>query len=116
MTRHDDRVSLRQMLDFAEEAYAAAKGRAREELDSDRHFFLVETRLLELVGEAARRLSQEFRDAHPDLPWLDILGMRNWLAHVYDEIETDVVWDTLQSDLPELIDRLRAILSVLPSR
>jgi uncharacterized protein with HEPN domain len=114
MTRRDDRITLRQMLDFAEEAMAAARGRTRSDLDSDRQFFLAVTHLLEWAGEAPRRLTEDIRSAHPEIPWQDISGMRNWLAHGYDAIDMDRVWDTMTHDLPELVRSLRSILSKLP--
>lgn len=76
-----DEVSMRQMLDHAKEANELAKGRNREDLDTDRMFHLAITRLLEIVGEAAGRVSQATRDQHPQIVWPQIVSLRNRLIH-----------------------------------
>ena len=58
---------------------------------------------LEVIGEAAARISDEMRQAHPDIPWTDMTGMRNRLVHGYFEVDLGKVWDTIQDDLPTLI-------------
>ncbi len=78
MTRRDE-VSLRQMLAHSREAMQLADGRSRSDLDSDRLFNLALTRLLEIVGEAAGRVSQATRDCHPQIAWSQIVGLRNRL-------------------------------------
>ncbi len=63
-----------------------------------------------VVGEAARRASVSYREAHPDLPWREMTGMRYKLIHDYDEVELRVVWETVTRDLPELLAKLAAVL------
>jgi len=60
-------------------------------------------RPLEIIGEAARRISQQTRDAHPEIPWEQMIGMRNRLIHEYFRVNLTTVWDTVQNDLPRLI-------------
>ncbi len=67
-------------------------------------------RRIEIIGEAARRLSPRTRDSLPDIPWNEIIGMRNFVAHEYDDIDFRIVWDTLQEDLPGLIASLESHL------
>lgn len=110
MTRHDDRLSLRQMLDHAAEARQLATGRARAELDQDRVFALALTRLLEILGEAAGRVSAQTRDEHSNVPWSAIVGLRNRLIHGYDQVDYDVLWNIIERDLPPLIAALESIL------
>ncbi len=55
-----------------------------------------------VIGEAARRISRQFQNEHPELPWAEMTGMRNKLVHDYDDIDWELVWDTLVNDLPKL--------------
>ncbi len=70
---------------------------------------------VQIIGEAAARLSEEFRAAHPDVPWSEIIGMRNVLVHEYFGVDTEEIWATIQHDLPELKQKLAAILAELPT-
>jgi len=72
-------------------------------------------RELEIVGEAARRLSVEFCQSHPDIDWAGLVGLRNILAHRYDQIRCDRIWDILESNLPTILKRLQALLPPLPN-
>ena len=67
-------------------------------------------RKLEIIGEAAARVSAGLRDAHPEIPWRAVIGMRNRLIHGYDEVRMDQVWAVLQSHLRPLIDGLRPLI------
>lgn len=60
-------------------------------------------RAIEVLGEAAGRVSQEFMDAHPEIPWRKIIGMRNRMIHGYDDIVLSIVWEVVQTDIPELV-------------
>jgi uncharacterized protein with HEPN domain len=105
-----DEVSMRQMLDHANEADQLASERKREDLDTDRLFHLAMTRLLEIVGEAAARVSQTTRDQYPQIVWPQIVGLRNRLVHGYDEVDCDILWLIVQDDLPKLIAELKQIV------
>jgi uncharacterized protein with HEPN domain len=63
-------------------------------------------RCLEIVGEAARHLSEEFQALHPEIPWSEVIAFRNRLAHDYFNIDLQMVWDIVVSDLPGLIARI----------
>lgn len=110
MSRHDDQPRLRHMLDHALEAVAMARGRTRADLDTDRQLNLALVRLLEIVGEAAARISNETRERHPDIPWPEIVSLRNRLIHGYDEVDFEILWEIIRSDLPRLISRLERII------
>ena len=106
MSRHSDNVCLRHMLDHAREAVAMVEGKVREDLDSNRMLELSLIRLIEIVGEAANRISPEFQQSHSDIPWPKVRGMRNRLIHGYDAVDFNILWDTVQLDLPQLISVL----------
>jgi uncharacterized protein with HEPN domain len=67
-------------------------------------------RQIQILGEAAKRVSREFRDEHPEIPWRDIAGMRDKLVHDYFGVDVETVWLTAQGDLPGLLAGLRALL------
>lgn len=71
-------------------------------------------RQLEILGEAARRLSDRFRQAHPEIDWRRIIGLRNILIHRYDEIRQQTIWTTVSSELEPLLAQLEILLSSLP--
>jgi uncharacterized protein with HEPN domain len=98
------------MLDHAREAMTLAQGKTREDLDDDRTFELAQTRLLEIIGEAADRVPIEFQMEHPEIEWRQIISFRNRLIHGYDSIDFDIMWSIIQSDLPELVKKLARIV------
>ncbi len=110
MSKHDDGVSLRHMLDHAREAVALIQNRSRSDLDTDRMLSLALVRLAEIVGEAATRVSMSRRKHHSEIPWLQIIGLRNRLIHGYDVIDFDILWQILTVDLPALIAMLEKIV------
>lgn len=112
MSRHDDSVSWRHMLDHARKAVSLIENRSRSDLDTDRLLSLALVRLAEIVGEAATRISMPLRRQHPEIPWSQIIGLRNRLIHGYDTIDFDILWQILTVDLPALIVMLDKI--VLP--
>jgi len=110
MSRHEDEVRLRHMLDHAREAAHMASGRTRADLDADRQLGLALVRLLEIVGEAASRVTKTTCRSHPQVPWPQIVSLRNRLIHGYDAVDYDVLWKVIEEDLPPLINKLTAIL------
>ncbi|MBI2568416.1 MAG: DUF86 domain-containing protein [Candidatus Schekmanbacteria bacterium] len=111
MSKRDDRVSLGDMLDHAREAVALLGAAGREELATDRLRQLALVRPLEIVGEGARRVSPKTQQRHCSIPWAAVVGMRDRLIHGYDVVDLDIVWDTITTDLPPVIEALEAILS-----
>jgi len=94
------------MLDHAREAVEMTEGRSRSDLDADRQLNLALVRLLEVVGEAAARVPEDYRQQHPDIPWRDIADLRNRLIHGYDTVNFDILWTIIRKDLPPLIEML----------
>ena len=110
MTRHDDDIRLRHMLDYSRKAIAMIRGRERKDLDRDEMLCLALTRLVEIVGEAATRVSPAGQQRHVQIPWAQIVGLRNRLVHGYDAVDLDILWDIVEQDLPALIEALQTIL------
>lgn len=106
----DNEVRLRHMLDAVVEALEFTEGKKREDLTENRMLILALIRLLEIVGEAATGVSDEFRKMHSSLPWKQMIGMRNRLIHGYFDMDLDILWQTIVSDLPALREKLEAIL------
>lgn len=111
MPRRDGHVPLSQMREYAAEAIEMARGRDRTDLDEDRMFMHAMTRLVEIVGEAAGRVPEGIQKQVPDIPWTDVVGMRHRLIHGYDAVNLTMLWETVQYDLPMLVDRLERLLA-----
>lgn len=106
-----DLIRLRHILDAARKATRFAEGRSREDLDTDEMLNLSLVRLLEIIGEAARAVSPAFREAHQEIVWRKMVGMRDRLIHGYFDVNLDVVWETVTEDLPGLIVALEKFVS-----
>ena len=94
------------MRDHAHELVALMVGRSRAGLESDRVLALAVVRLLEIIGVAASRIPAEERASRPEIPWPAIVGLRNRLIHGYDDVDLDIVWAIVPTDLPALLSRL----------
>jgi uncharacterized protein with HEPN domain len=108
--RPDDLVRIRHMLEAATDAISFAEGRRREDLNTGRMLTLSIVKSIEILGEAASKITPETRVNHPEIPWSVIVAMRNRLIHGYYEIDLDRVWDTVTEDLPPLKKCLEEIL------
>ena len=108
--RRDDTSCLLDMLVAASEAVEFTDGLSYSEFVEDRRSQLAVLKLVEIVGEAASRLSAETKERSPDMPWREVVGMRNRLAHAYFAIDLRVVWETVKSDFPVLITQLEPLV------
>jgi uncharacterized protein with HEPN domain len=106
-----DEVLLRDMLDAARAAQRFAAGKTRQMLDSDEMLAFAIVRAIEVVGEAAGRVSEETRTLLTAIPWKNIVGMRNRLAHDYLHVDYDIVWRVAHDQIPVLITTLEDILN-----
>ncbi|AQQ08449.1 hypothetical protein L21SP3_00225 [Sedimentisphaera cyanobacteriorum] len=113
MTQCKDNIKLRHMLEHSREAVKLAEGKSRKDLDSDRKMELALTRLVEIIGEAAARVSNQTQNGYSEIPWSEIIGLRNRLIHGYDAVDMDILWEIIQVDLPGLIADLDIIIKEL---
>ncbi len=107
----DDTILLTDMLDYARRAVIALEGRSREALDTDAVLVGALERFVEVIGEAASRLSENTRETAPEVPWREIIAMRNRLIHGYFAVDLDILWTVVNDDLPELIDTLDRLIT-----
>jgi uncharacterized protein with HEPN domain len=106
-----DIVRVRHMLDYAQKAIRFTKGYTRADLDANEMMALAVIHLIEIIGEASKSVSEEFRDRHPEIPWEPIAGTRNRLAHGYIDVDLDIIWTIVRKDLPGLIRKLKKIVT-----
>lgn len=110
----DDIVRLRHILDAAREALSFISGKARVDLNANRMLVLSLVKEIEIIGEAAGKISEETKNKYKAIPWLDMIDMRNHLIHVYFEVDLDILWDTVIKDIPPLVKELEKIVPPLP--
>ena len=113
--RPDDTSRLIDIVLAAREAIELAEGATQDVLMETRTLQLSLVKLIEVIGEAASRLTGETKSAIADVPWIDIIGMRHRLVHDYMSIDYDVVWEVVQLDLPALIQSIEAAFPDLAS-
>jgi uncharacterized protein with HEPN domain len=106
----EDLVYLWDMLDAAGAVAEFVKGKSYRDYESDRMLRGAVERHVEIIGEAAKRVSEGFREAHGEIPWRGIIGVRNVLAHDYGEVKDDKMWVVATSSVPELIAALEPLV------
>ncbi len=107
-----DNASLLDIVRAGQLILQFTKGINRNQLESD---LLIQSAILyqiSIMGEATKRLSREFREQHPEVPWDDMAGMRDVIAHQYDRIDLDIVWQVIQRNIPELLSILVILLPI----
>lgn len=102
------------MLDAGREAVSFLSGRDQTELETDRMLLLSVVKSIEILGEAASKVSEETRDLAPHIPWQDIVRMRNRLVHGYFDIDTHIVWSTVFEEVPPWVTHLEGFLLNTP--
>lgn len=110
MSRRDDHVALTDMRNHAEEAVKLLGEVCLNDLAKERVVELALRKLVEIVGEAANRVSKETQRSHQSIPWPQIVGVRNRLVHGYDDISLERLWNTIKYELPLLIKQLDSII------
>jgi len=108
--RKDDLVYVGHMLDTARKVARKVRGLSRQQFDDDENLRLALTHLLQVIGEAAARVSGSFCDSHPEIPWKAIVGMRHKVVHDYLNVDEDIVWDTATQEILALVSAMEKIV------
>jgi len=106
-----DRARLQHILEAARKALELSAGRSRADMNTDDALRFALIHLLELDGEAATGVSSGLRQAEPGIPWAKTIALRNRLIHGYFDVDLDIVWDTIQTRLPGLIEAVEAVVA-----
>lgn len=107
----DWRPYVHDMVEFGERVVAYVEGLDQQAFTSDQRTYDATLRNVELLGEAATHVPEHVRDAHPEIAWRQIIGTRNRLAHGYLGIDDDVIWDIIQTDIPDLLAAFQRLLN-----
>src|SRR5262249_47155858 len=108
-------IRLKHMLDASRAALKHISKKRRKDLDVNRTILSALVRELEIIGEAANSIPSTFRKKHPEIPWKQMIAMRNRLIHAYFDIDHDIVWITTKNYLPTLIQQLEMLLESFSS-
>ena len=106
----DDRIRIRHIVDAVNAAIRFTQGRRREDLEKDEILVFALIHALQIVGEAASKVSSETRDTHPENPWGVVIGMRHRLVHAYFDVNLDILWTTATSAAPAFLAQLAPLL------
>ena len=109
-----DDAYLWDMLDAAKAIREFVSGRSRSDYLKDRMLRGAVERHIEIIGEAAGRLSESFKESHPEIPWGRMIAQRNVLTHEYGDIEHELIWKLVEEHLPDLIAKIEPLLPPLP--
>jgi len=110
-----DLVYVGHMFDMATKAVQKTADIERAAYDADENLRLALIHLIQVIGEAARRVSRDFTSQHPEIPWADIIAMRHKVVHDYFGVDEDIVWQVVTADLPPLLDSLRPLVPLEPT-
>lgn len=109
--QHEDRVRIQHMLDACSEAERFVTGRVRGDLETDRMLLFALVRCIEIIGEAASRVSDAGKAEAQPIPWRSVIAMRNRLIHGYFDVDPETVWVTITEELPDLAARLQRLMN-----
>ena len=103
MSKIDNLTRLKHIRDSAKEALFFVENKTRKDLDNERMLSLALVRLIEIIGEAANNISEDYRAKYSKIPWRQMIGMRNRIIHAYFDVDLDIVWQVITQDLGLLL-------------
>ena len=109
--RSRDKSRLDHMLQAIERIRRYTKGKTFEDFIADDMMYYAVVKNIEILGEASNMLTEEFRKEHPQTPWKQVNGMRNYIVHEYFQVDNNVVWDVVTNDLPVLEQQITEYLN-----
>ena len=109
MTEKKEDIFIRHILENIEKIEEFSKGLSKKDLENDELRKYAIVRAIEVIGEAVKNLSQEFKEKHKDIPWKDIIGTRDIMIHRYFGVDSEVVWDIIENNLPDLKKKLKSV-------
>lgn len=114
MSKHNPKVTLLQIREAAQRAQEiCAEHDSLNSLVLDWKATAALERFIEILGEAVKRLPEDLREAHSEIPWKEIAGTRDHLSHGYDNLDYQVLWDAVETDIPALLETIKSILKSL---
>ena len=116
MSKHDPKVTLLQIRDHARHAQELCASNDLPQILTDWQKRAAFERLMEVVGEAVKRLPPELCSKYPGVPWILIAGMRDRISHGYDAVDYSILWETVKDDVPTLLATVEQMLKDLPER
>lgn len=116
MSKHDSKVTLRQIIEHAERVQELCHDRTALELAANWQAAMAFERAMEIIGEAVKRLPEDLRAQHPEVPWRQIAGMRDRLSHGYDSVDYELLCNAVRDDVPQLLETARGMLRELESK
>lgn len=110
MSKRDQRVTLRQIIEYVQHAQALCAEKSAAEIEASWRDALAFERTMEVLGEAVKRLPEELIHRYPQVPWRLVAGMRDKISHGYDTVDYQLLWDAARNDLPTLSDTAQIML------
>lgn len=113
MSKIDDRTRLLHIKDAVTSAISFMDNKTREDLERQQMLSFAVVRCLEIIGEAANRVSDEVQQKYPLIPWREVVGMRNRIIHAYFDVDLDIIWQVVKVDLPGLLPLVERAIAEL---
>lgn len=110
MSSRSPKLYIDDVLQASHDILDFTKGLSKaEDLGNDRRTYLAVVRSLEIIGEAARQMPRGFKSEHPEIPWREVASLRNIIAHEYFGLDNEIIWDVIQTQVPDLIKRFQSL-------